>query len=139
MTRARILVADDHPSMLTRVVHLLSNDYDIVGEAADGIAAVEAYQRLKPDLCVFDISMPEMTGFEAARRLQQLGCTARIVFLTVHEDPAFVEAAREVGANAYVVKRRIATDLVPAIRRVLAGLTQFPPIPADVDAGSPAR
>ncbi|HEY7288796.1 MAG TPA: response regulator transcription factor [Vicinamibacterales bacterium] len=125
MTRARILVADDHPSMLTRVVHLLSNDYDIVGEASDGIAAVEAYQRLKPDLCVFDISMPEMTGFEAARRLQQLGCTARIVFLTVHEDPEFVDAARNVGAVGYVLKRNILTDLLPVVRRALANQVTF--------------
>jgi len=139
MPRPRLLLADDHASMLECAIRLVADEFDVVSTANDGRAAFDAAVVLQPDVVVFDISMPVMSGLEAATRLSESLHPPRIVFLTVHEDPAFVEAAREAGANAYVVKRRIATDLVPAIRRVLAGLTQFPPIPADVDAGSPVR
>ena len=107
--------------MLERVSRLLSTDYEIVGAVSDGIAAVEAADRLQPDLLVFDISMPGMTGLEAAARLADRTPRAALVFLTVYEDQEFVDAARSAGALGYVLKRNILTDLLPAVRGALAG------------------
>jgi DNA-binding NarL/FixJ family response regulator len=139
MPRPRVLLADDHASMLERAIRLVAGEFDVVSAVSNGRAALDAALLLQPDVVVFDISMPVMSGLEAATRLSESAHPPRIVFLTVHDDPAFVEAAREAGALAYVVKRHIATDLVPAIRLVLEGRTQFPPVPADFDTSSAAR
>jgi DNA-binding NarL/FixJ family response regulator len=125
MTRARILIADDHANMLERVSRVLATDYDVVAAVADGLAAVDAVVKLKPDLAIFDISMPGLTGLEAAAKLGKAGRDARVIFLTVHEDQEFVDAARSVGAFGYVLKRNILTDLLPVVRRALVGQTTF--------------
>src|SRR5262245_42901801 len=134
MSRPRVLLADDHASMLACAVRLVADEFDVVSAVSDGRAALDAAVALRPDVVVFDISMPMMSGLEAAARLSESEHPPRIVFLSVHEDAAFVEAAREAGAAGYVIKRHIATDLVPAIRLVLEGGTQFPPVPASLDA-----
>jgi DNA-binding NarL/FixJ family response regulator len=121
VVRARILLADDHKAMRERVVHLLEDEFEILGAFEDGLAMVDAAERLKPDLCLLDISMPFLNGIEVANELRQDGSTAKIIFLTIHEDPDFVQAALNTGASGYVVKSRIASDLVAAVRQVLAG------------------
>ena len=126
MTRARVLLADDHAPMLERVIGLLAEEFDVVGAVSDGQAALDAAMVLQPDVVVFDISMPIMSGLAVAAHLAESPHPPRIVFLTVHDDPAFVEAARTVGALAYVIKRHIHTDLLPAIHLALEGHTQFP-------------
>jgi DNA-binding NarL/FixJ family response regulator len=75
---------------------------------------------LKPDLIIADISMPILDGIEAVDRLVKLGCTSRIIFLSVHSDNDFVSRCFSTGALGYVVKSRIASELVPTIRRALA-------------------
>ena len=125
MTRARIVVADDHANMLERVSRVLETDYDVVAAVPDGLTAVDAVDRLKPDLAILDISMPGLTGLEAAVKLADMGRNARVIFLTVHEDQEFVDAARSTGALGYVLKRNILTDLLPAVRRALTGRTTF--------------
>jgi len=105
MSRARILLADDNASMLERAASLLSAEFEIVAMVRDGRAAIEAIERLKPDLAVFDVSMPVMTGLEAAAALAATAQPPRVVFLTIHEDEEFVDAARRVGAAGYVLKR----------------------------------
>jgi DNA-binding NarL/FixJ family response regulator len=126
MSRYRVLVADDHPVVLERVSQILSHDYDVVATVGNGRAAVDAAVVLQPDLVVLDISMPVMSGLDAAARLSDRVRAPRIVFLTVHEDPAFAEAARSVGAAGYVLKRAMAADLLPAIRTALAGHAPYP-------------
>jgi DNA-binding NarL/FixJ family response regulator len=126
MTRARVLLADDHAAMLERVVSLVGAEFDVVGAVGDGQAVLDAAAVLQPDLVVLDISMPIMSGLAAAAGLGESRRPPLIVFLTVHDDAAFVEAARGVGAVGYVNKRHIRTDLVPAIRSALEGRTQFP-------------
>jgi DNA-binding NarL/FixJ family response regulator len=133
MSRPRVLLADDHPSMLERTIRLVAEEFDIVSAANNGRAALDAAVVLQPDVVVLDISMPVMSGLEAAARISELAHPPRIVFLTVHDDPAFVEAAREAGATAYVLKPNIATDLIPAIRLALEGRTQFPAATANAD------
>ena len=117
--RARVLLADDHPGMLESVANLLRDEFDVVATVGEGEAAVTAAALLQPDVAVLDISMPNLTGIEAAERVRAFeGPKAvRVVFLTVHDDPEFIEAAGNVGAVGYVLKRRIAKDLLPAVRR----------------------
>jgi DNA-binding NarL/FixJ family response regulator len=118
--KTRILLADDHPALLAETARLLGQDYNVVGTVADGLELLEAATRLAPDLIVLDISMPGLDGFEAARRLKRAGCRSKLVFLTVWEDVDFAREAMELGADAYVVKSRLASDLMPAISETLA-------------------
>ena len=120
--RIRILLADDQREILETVARLLEDEFDIVATVANGVRAIEAAVRLAPDLIVLDISMPVLNGMEAAFQLKELGSRAKVVFLTVHEDPVLIEAALSVGARGYVLKQRLATDLIPAIRQVLDDL-----------------
>jgi len=128
MARARVLLADDHAAMLERVVSVVGAEFDVVGAVGDGQAVLDAAAVLQPDVVVLDISMPVMNGLVAAARLGESRQPPRIVFLTVHDDTAFVEAARGVGAVGYVTKRHIRTDLLPAIRLAIEGRTQFAPL-----------
>ncbi len=121
MDRTRVLLADDHEAMLDRVARLLATECNVVGTVTDGQQALDAARELKPDVLVLDISMPVMTGIETARRLKEAGFETRIVFLTVHDDPDFAREALEVGALGYVIKQRIASDLVAAIKKAHAG------------------
>lgn len=121
MARARILLADDHKEMRDRVAGLLATEFEVVGAVADGGALLEAALKMKPDICVLDISMPILSGIEAATRLKEKGSTAKMIFLTVHEDPDFVQAALETGALGYVVKSRMASDLRAAIKGAMTG------------------
>ena len=121
MTRARILLADDHKAMRERVVYLLGDEFEVLDVLEDGVATLNAALRLNPDLCLLDISMPILNGIEVATELKQHGSAAKIIFLTIHEDPDFVQAALNTGASGYVVKSRIASDLLTAVRDVLAG------------------
>ena len=127
MARARILLADDHKAMWERVVHLLEDEFEILDVFEDGQAIVKAALKLKPDLCLLDISMPILNGIEVANELKQDNSATKIIFLTIHEDPDFVQAAMNSGASGYVVKSRIASDLLTAIRTVLAGLNFVSP------------
>jgi DNA-binding NarL/FixJ family response regulator len=117
--KIRILLADDQQEMLETVARLLEDEFDVIVAVANGERAIEAAIRLDPDLLVLDISMPVLNGIEAASRLKEHGSRAKVVFLTVHEDADIVEATFSVGASGYVLKQRLATDLVPAIRQVL--------------------
>ena len=124
--RRRILIADDQPKLLERISELIATEHDVVGSVGDGDAAVAAVRSLQPDLVILDISMPGLNGFEAARRIAFDARPPRIMFLTVHEEADFLEAARRTGAVGYVLKRMIAADLLPAIRLVLDGHAVFP-------------
>jgi|SRR5215471_14002582 len=121
MGGTRVLLADDAPEILARVTELLQSDFDVIGSAQNGAQAMDAAAKLNPDLVVLDISMPILNGIQVASRLRQAGCRAKVIFLTVHDDQDYVEAAFSVGAQGYVLKPRLATDLIPAIKWVLQG------------------
>ncbi len=129
MKRVRILLADDHTEMLKRVVHLLQSEFEVVGAVNDGQALLEAASKLRPDVVVLDISMPVMNGLEAADRLRKTGSRAKVVFLTLHEEPDFVHDSLAKGALCYVVKPRLTSDLVPAIKEALANRSFVSPLP----------
>jgi DNA-binding NarL/FixJ family response regulator len=116
-----VLLVDDNDAILARASALLAPECDVIGAVHDGRSALEAAASLKPDVIVLDISMPGMTGFQVAARLRQAGSPAAVVFLTVHEDDAFIVAAKEAGAVGYVVKPRLGADLRLAVRAARMG------------------
>ncbi len=120
MARPRVLLADDHPPVLDRVASLLKNSFDIVGTVSDGGTLVSEALRLQPDVIVLDITMPVLSGIEAAHKLHEAGSMAKLVFLTVHQESAFVRECFTEGALGYVMKSRLVTDLIPAIKEALA-------------------
>jgi DNA-binding NarL/FixJ family response regulator len=107
--------------MIERVKTLLQGDFEIVGTVGSGLDLISEAGKLQPDIIVLDISMPGLTGIEAAHKLRQAESRAKLVFLSVHERVEFVHACLAEGALGYVVKSRIAIDLVPAIVDALAG------------------
>jgi DNA-binding NarL/FixJ family response regulator len=123
--RPRILLADDHPLVLQRVTSLLETVFNVVGAAHDGRELVSEALRLQPDVIVADISMPGLSGIEAAHQLREQGSTAKLVFLTIHSEDEFLDACRAEGAMGYVVKAHLRTDLIPAINAALSGRSSF--------------
>ena len=135
----RILLADDFPPFLEQTDKFLRNDYEIVGFAQDGGEALNLCLALSPDILLLDLAMPVLCGLEVAAGLKGLGCGSRIIFVTGQEDRDFVEAAFSLGVSGYVLKCRIAIDLLPAIEAALEGSTFTSPFPARVGATSPER
>lgn len=136
--RKRVLLADDHAAMLEEVQRLLKDDYEIIASVEDGGALVEAAQRLKPDLIVSDISMPVMTGFEAAARIREAGSTAKLIFLTVQSSAPYLKKARSLGADGYVLKVYAAEQLSIAVSTVLDGHSYVSP-QLNRDEGTPSH
>ena len=118
--RTRVLVADDHRAMLDTLVRMLSRDFDVVAAVPDGLSAVKEAEHLAPDLLVLDIAMPGLNGIAAAARLKDRGSNAKIVFVT-NMRVEFVQESLALGDIGFVLKDRLVADLLPAIRRVLAG------------------
>jgi DNA-binding NarL/FixJ family response regulator len=123
MGKARILLADDHETILNRVRCILGEDFEVVGAVNNSQDAMAEVERLDPDVLVIDISMPVLDGLKAVARLRSMSCHTRFIFLTVHEDADFIAAAFSAGASGYVTKSYVSTDLVPAIRKALEGRT----------------
>jgi DNA-binding NarL/FixJ family response regulator len=119
--KVRILVADDHREVRELVENMLEQDFEVIRTVDNGKALVESALELQPDVIVTDISMPILSGIEAVKQLKESGSSAKVVFLTVHSDPDFVRACLNAGASGYLVKLRMAADLLPAIREALAG------------------
>jgi len=120
MQRMRVLLADGHPGLLLVTRNLLETDVDVVGCVDNGEALFDAAMKLAPDVIVTDISMPKLNGIEAVNRLREARCSAKVVFLTVHDDLDIVRAALEAGALGYVLKTSLTTDLLVAIREAFA-------------------
>ena len=124
----RILLVDDNEAMLARSAAVLSPYCIVVGTARNGRVALEAARTLQPDVIVLDISMPGMSGIEVASRLRASGSRAALVFRTVHDDEVLILAARDAGGIGYVLKPRLAADLVRAVQEARAGRPFLSPI-----------
>ncbi len=121
LRRGKVLLADANRDILQHASHLLESEFEVIGVVQDGESILRDYERMNPDVVVLAVSLGTLSGLEVARRLRDMGHQARIVFLTVHEEAEFVCAAFGAGAAAYVVKSRLNSDLVDAVRAALAG------------------
>jgi two-component system response regulator NreC len=121
-------LADDHALVRSGLRALLEAqpDIEVVGEAQDGVAAVEACRRLRPDVVVMDLAMPGRGGINATEDLGQECPQTKVVVLTMHDDDAYVRMARLAGAAGFVLKKSLATELIRAIHAIRAGGTHFP-------------
>ena len=121
--KLRILVADDHELVRRGIRGLLCarRGWTVVGEAMNGREAVEKANRLKPDVAILDISMPDLDGLQATRRIRETAPTTEVVVLTMHESDQMVRRVLDAGARGYVLKSDLATHLVKAVKNVSAG------------------
>ncbi len=128
MSRVRVLLADDHALVRSGLRALLEGqgDIEVVGEAEDGVAAVERCRKLQPDVVVMDLTMPGRGGIKATEDIRRECPKAKVVVLTMHDDEAYLRMARLAGAAGFVLKKSLATELLQAIRAVQAGKTYFP-------------
>jgi DNA-binding NarL/FixJ family response regulator len=122
----RVLLAEDHKMVRqgTRL-YLESMGIEIVGEATTGIEAVKMARKLKPDVVVMDIHMPELTGIEATRRIRQENEDVRVLVLTAYDDPAYVHALLDAGADGFILKTAELSALYRALQEVAVGHSAF--------------
>lgn len=121
MTRPRVLLADDHTLVLDGYRKLLEDQCEIVGAAEDGRTLLAMAQQLQPDIVTLDISMPQLNGIDAARKLQKDLPRTKIIFVTMHADQAYVNEAFKAGASGYLLKRSAGSELLQAIQSVMNG------------------
>ena len=127
MSRPRVLLADDHRMMAEGLKALLPDEFELVGIVADGRAMIEAAERLRPDVIVADVAMPNLNGFEALTRLKKSHPDIKVVFLTMHQNAAYARRALDAGASGFVVKHSAPEELVVAIHAALKGRTFITP------------
>lgn len=121
--RLRVLLADDHPIVLAGMKSLVvaEGDIEVVGEAVDGLMAVELAKALRPSIAIIDISMPGLAGKALASRMKDVCPECKLLTLTVHEDHGYLKQMIESGVSGYLLKRSAAENLIKAIRIVDAG------------------
>ncbi len=131
----KILIADDHEVVRQGIRTILSArpDWEICGEAVNGQEAVRLAKELHPDAIIMDITMPVMSGLDAARHLTKNPPSPPILIFTMHESRSLAESVRETGAKGFVFKSRAARDLIQALEALLSGGSYFGP---DKDRGS---
>ncbi len=124
-----IVVVDDHPVVRNGLVALLGTipGFEVVGEAADGEAAVRVVEEVQPDVALMDVRMPGMDGVEATRRIREKVPGCRVLILTMHDDDATVFTAMKAGARGYLLKEAEQDDIVRAVHAVMAGEAIFGP------------
>jgi DNA-binding NarL/FixJ family response regulator len=121
----RVLIADDHGIVRSGLRMLIDrqNDMRVIAEADDGVDALERTQAEHPDVAVLDVSMPRMTGLQAAREIRSHSPDTRVLLLSMHDDERYFFEGLEAGAAGYVLKRAADTDLIDALRTVASGRT----------------
>jgi len=130
--KASVLVVDDHALVRTGVANIINQEPDlrVVAEAGNGLEAVEAYDRYRPDVTLLDLRMPVMEGVDAVRQIRERDPNARVIVLTTYDTDDEITQALKAGAKAYVLKDISASDLITCIRDVLAGKTYLAPAAA---------
>lgn len=127
MSRKRVLLADDHRIVAEGLKSILAEHYELVGIVENGRELLRAAKETRPDVIVADISMPQLNGLDAVAQLKADGCTAQIVFLTMHRDVMYAAKALGLGASGFVVKHSASNELLGAISAALDGETFVSP------------
>ena len=127
--KLRIILAEDHETVREGIKLLVNSqpDMEVIGEASNGSAAIKAVQKLKPDIIVMDISMPETNGLKATKRIKQDYPQVKILALTRHTDDGYIQQLLRAGANGYVLKQSAPTELINAIRAICVGKSYLDP------------
>ena len=129
MTKLRILLAEDHETIRDGLKLLLNSqsDMEVIGEADNGRAALQLAERLLPDVVVMDISMPELNGLQATKKLKEKCPRVKVLILTRHADPVYLQELLQAGASGYVLKQSKSEELIRAILAVAAGHAYLDP------------
>ncbi|MBI5443319.1 MAG: response regulator transcription factor [Deltaproteobacteria bacterium] len=129
MAATRVLLVDDHALFLEGLRSLLAEvaDIDVVGEARDGRAALQLCGELSPDVVIMDVTMPELNGIDAARRIRDRSASTRVIALSMHTEPRVVAEMLKAGATGYIPKASAPSELLAAIRTVAEGQTYLSP------------
>jgi DNA-binding NarL/FixJ family response regulator len=128
MKRTRVLLADDHKIVLEGLKNLLAGEFEVVGSVEDGRALVDQAAALHPDVIVADISMPQLNGIEAVRRIKKNDPNIKVVFLTMHPDSTYAANAFDAGASGFVLKHSAPSELIAAIHETMKGRTYVTPL-----------
>jgi DNA-binding NarL/FixJ family response regulator len=127
VNRPRVLLADDHRVVGEGLKRLLADDFELIGMVEDGRALVATARKLQPDVIVADITMPQLNGIDAMAQLKKDNPDVKVVFLTMHQNPAYARRALEAGAAGFVVKHSAPAELILAIQAALKGQTFITP------------
>jgi len=127
MKQDRILLADDHALILEGFQAILTPHYEIVGAVADGISLVEAALHCKPDLIILDVTMPLLNGIKAAGQIRKKLSGIKLLFVTMHSSPTYLQAAFHVGATGFVLKSSAREEILDAVEKVMKGQVYITP------------
>ncbi|MEQ1792745.1 MAG: response regulator transcription factor [Nitrospira sp.] len=128
MKKPTVILADDHTLVLEGFRRLLETHCELLATVGDGQALLKAVAQHRPDIVILDISMPVMNGIEAARALHAQFPSTKLVFVTMHADPAYIRAAFQAGASGYILKQSLGEELTQALHTVLRGQTYVTPL-----------
>ncbi|KAF0144653.1 MAG: two component LuxR family transcriptional regulator [Nitrospirae bacterium] len=123
MSKTRVMIVDDHALVREGIAAFLkmSSDIEVVGEAADGIEAIEGVKKLNPDIVIMDIAMPKLGGLEALVEIKKINPDAKVLVLTQYEDKEYIKRFLKAGASGYMLKRAVGLDLLNAIKAISSG------------------
>lgn len=133
MAKTRVLIADDH-AIVREGIHMilaLHDDIEVIGEAADGLEAIDKVNKLLPDVVLMDIAMPKLGGLEAMLEIRKISPQSKILVLTQYDNTEYIYRFLKAGAAGYVLKKAVGSDLVSAIRAVSQGKSFIDPSIAD--------
>lgn len=128
MKKPTVILADDHTLVLEGFRRLLETHCELLATVGDGQALLQAVAQHRPDIVILDISMPVMNGIEAARALKSKYPGLKLVFVTMHADPAYIRAAFQAGASGYILKQSLGDELPQALHIVLQGQIYVTPL-----------
>ncbi len=121
--KTRIFIADDHPIFREGLVRAIERNeaFSIIGQAADGAEALMSIRELHPDIAILDVEMPKMSGIDVARSVHKEALPTELVFLTLYKDPAYFNAAFDLGVRGYLLKDVVAAELVSCLKTIVEG------------------
>jgi DNA-binding NarL/FixJ family response regulator len=127
--KPKILIADDHALVRQGIAAFLnmSDAYEVVGEAADGVEAIEAVKKFKPDIVLMDISMPKLGGLEATVEIKKIAPDVKILVLTQYEDTVYIRRFFKAGVSGYLLKKAVGVELITAIEAIRSGKVYIHP------------